>query len=156
MEFLFFRYVFFFACGWELQNVMSSSFGLYIYKKGTITISTNLTSVHFFYWTNCQLINCSWFVAYDVYIFRDWLILSYITILVLPHLCGGLVLLTNDHMFLQSELLVVKKRNKRYCPVYFSKVCLTHWSTCVIRCTCRKRTLWKCHKCPCLYQVSTT
>ena len=24
--------------------------------------------------------------------------------------------------YLQSELLVVRKKNKRYCPVYFSKV----------------------------------
>lgn len=36
-----------------------------------------------------------------------------------------LVLCLISFSCLQSEQLVVKKKNKRYCPVYFTKVCLT-------------------------------
>lgn len=32
-----------------------------------------------------------------------------------------------SYLCLQSDLLVVKKKNKRYCPIYFTKVGLRTW-----------------------------
>ncbi|XP_038979085.1 protein TIC 22, chloroplastic-like [Phoenix dactylifera] len=37
------------------------------------------------------------------------------------YLCSVLYLVTIYHFCVQSDLLVVKKKNKRYCPIYFQK-----------------------------------
>jgi hypothetical protein len=38
--------------------------------------------------------------------------------------CSSPNVLNNENFhFVQSDLLVVKKQKKRYCPIYFQKVC---------------------------------
>jgi len=72
----------------------------------------SLTSVkyclHYNVPVNCDLITCYVPENCDNSFYRSWL----------------------DVICFQSDLLVVKKRNKRYCPIYFQKVfCLIFFLT---------------------------